>query len=71
MIAEFPPGATLVHGEVREDTLRELRGGELYRDWRGGGLFWHCGPKQWASSAEGCARPWETVSSNELVASFQ
>ena len=39
MVAEFAPGSTLGHGEVREDKLRELRFGELDGNRRGGGLF--------------------------------
>ena len=66
MGAEFAPGSTLGHGEVREDKWRALRGGELYGNRRGGGLSWHCGPNQLTSFEDGCARPWETVSSNVI-----
>ena len=38
-IAEFALGAALGHGEVREDKLLELRGGELHGNWRRYGLF--------------------------------
>ncbi len=38
MIAEFTLGSALRHGEVREDKLLELRGGELHGNWRRCGL---------------------------------
>ena len=56
MVAEFAPGSTLGHGEVREDKLRELRCGELDGNRRGGGLFWHCGHHPLASCEDGWAR---------------
>jgi len=66
MVAAFAPGAPLGQGEVREEKLRELRGGEWDRNRWGGRLFWHCGHHQWASCEDGCARPWETVPSNVI-----
>src|SRR5215510_3113974 len=56
MVAEFAPGSTLGHGEVREDKLCELRFGELHGNRRGGRLFWHCGHHRLTSFEGGCPR---------------
>ena len=39
VITQFALRPTLGHGEVREDKLLELRGGELHGNWRRYGLF--------------------------------
>ncbi|HEY5864864.1 MAG TPA: hypothetical protein VI542_04825 [Candidatus Tectomicrobia bacterium] len=53
MIAEFTLGAALRHGEVREDKLLELRGGELHGNWRRSGLCWRDGHDSIVSYEEG------------------
>jgi hypothetical protein len=53
MIAEFAPGSTLGHREMRQDKLLELGGRELDGNRRRCRLCWRCGPDRIVSYEDG------------------